>query len=272
MLDSPELREAILSLEKAGVPSPRHDAEVLWEFADSDPSVFQDLLEKRTRRIPLQHITGSAHFRYLELEVGPGVFIPRPETELLAQVAIDELKKSPHRIAVELCAGSGAMAISIATEVPGTQVFAVEKSPEAFRWLELNAEMYADEIAAKGSSLTVIQADATEIGQLHQLRGQVGVVVSNPPYIPDAMVPKEPEVRDHDPHIALFGGSDGFDVARGVIQVAEQLLVPGGVFGMEHADVQGESVKDLLVGWSEVVDHCDYNQLPRYVTARLTTS
>lgn len=272
MHNSPELREAILTLENAGVPSPRHDAEVLWVFADGIVPTFKELVGQRAQRIPLQHITGSAHFRYLELEVGPGVFIPRPETELLAQVAIDELKNSQNKIAVELCAGSGAMAISMATEVPGAQVYAVEKSLDAFRWLELNAEIYAKEIQAMGSSLTVIHGDATEVRDLQELVGTVTVVVSNPPYIPDAMVPKEPEVRDHDPYMALFGGSDGFDIARGVIQVAQQLLVPGGVFGMEHADVQGESVKELLVGWSDVVDHADYNQLPRYVTARLATT
>lgn len=272
LTDSPALRLAISQLENAGVPSPRNDAELLWEYADGNEAVFNELIGQRVTRIPLQHLTGVAYFRYLELEVGPGVFIPRPETELLAQVAIDELKNSAAKVAVELCAGSGAMAIAIATEVPGSTVYAVEKSPDAFRWLQLNAEMYSQKIHEAGSSLTVINGDATELGQLSHLVAAVDVVVSNPPYIPDAMIPKEPEVRDHDPHVALFGGSDGFDIARGVIAVARQLLVPNGLFGMEHADVQGESVKELLDGWTEVVDHQDYNDLPRYVTARLSTS
>lgn len=272
MQDSPAIREAIAVLETAGVPSPRTDAQLLWEFVDGNESEFSALVAQRAQRIPLQHLTGIAYFRYLELEVGPGVFIPRPETELLAQVAIDELAKSTNKTAVELCAGSGAIAIAVATEVPGAQVYAVEKSPDAFRWLQLNAEMYADKISAVGSRLTVLHDDATELGELAHLVGTVAVVVSNPPYIPDAMVPKEPEVLNHDPHMALFGGSDGFDIARGVITVAEQLLIPNGMFGMEHADVQGEPVKELLSGWVDVVDHSDYNNLPRYVTARLASS
>lgn len=270
--DSPVLRLAISQLESAGVPSPRTDAQLLWEYADGSETVFRDLIAQRAKRIPLQHLTGVAYFRYLELEVGPGVFIPRPETELLTQVVIDELKNSTAKVAVELCAGSGAVAISIATEVPGATVYAVEKSPDAFRWLQLNADMYAQQIDDVGSSLILIHDDATQLGQLAHIVGAVNVVVSNPPYIPEAMIPKEPEVRDHDPHLALFGGSDGFDVARGVIAVASQLLVPNGLFGMEHADVQGESVKELLNGWTDVLDHQDYNRLPRYVTARLSTS
>ena len=123
-----------------------------------------------------------------------------------------------------------------------------------------------------GSSLTLVHGDATVLGDLAHLVNSVDVVVSNPPYIPDAMVPKEPEVCEHDPHIALFGGDDGFDIARGVIDVARHLLGPGGFFGMEHADVQGESVLALLSGWADVHDHQDYNHLPRYVTARLSSS
>lgn len=272
MIDSALLRSAVAQLEGAGVPSPRTDAELLWECAQGDELRFADLLIKRASRIPVQHLTGIAYFRYLELFVGPGVFIPRPETELLAQVAIDELKNSAKKIAVELCAGSGAIAIAMATEVADSEIYAVEKSFDAFTWLHRNVEKFAGKIQANNSKVTIIHGDATEVGKLAELIGTVDVVVSNPPYIPDAMVPREPEVRDHDPHLALFGGTDGFDVARGVIGVAQQLLVPHGFFGMEHADVQGESVKELLIGWNEVIDHNDYNHLPRYVTARLASS
>ena len=136
MSDSAAVRTAIAVLEAAGVPSPRTDAEILWDYVDANESEFNQLIEKRAQRIPLQHLTGSAYFRYLELEVGPGVFIPRPETELLAQVAIDALKDTDGKVAVELCAGSGAIAISIATEVPGSTVYAVEKSIDSFRWLQ----------------------------------------------------------------------------------------------------------------------------------------
>ena len=272
MSDSAVIRDAIATLEAAGISSPRNDAEMLWEFSHGDQSHFAELVSRRASRIPLQHLTGVAYFRYLELFVGDGVFIPRPETELLAQVAIDELSRSENKTAVELCAGSGAIAIAIATEVPGATVYAVEKSPEAFDWLHRNVEKYMGKIQSVGSTLTIFQGDATEVGRLEPLVDSVQVVVSNPPYIPSAMIPKEPEVRDHDPHMALFGGADGFDVARGVIDVAAQLLVVAGLFGMEHADVQGESVKELLAGWSDVVDHEDYNKLPRYVTARLASS
>ena len=272
MSDSLQIREAIELLNSAGIPSPRNDAELLLEYAIATDTDFADLIAHRAQRIPLQHLTGTAYFRYLDLRVGPGVFIPRPETELLAQVGVDALNQSTNKLAVELCAGSGAIAISLATEVAGATVYAVEKSADAFGWLEKNANDYSDVIASQGSTLKIIHGDATVLGELSHLTSQVEVVLTNPPYIPDAMVPKEPEVRDHDPHIALFGGHDGFDIARGVVDVAHQLLVPGGVFGMEHADVQGESVKDLLLGWDDVIDHQDYNQLPRYVTARLASS
>jgi release factor glutamine methyltransferase len=147
-------------------------------------------------------------------------------------------------------------------------VHAVEKSPEAFEWLNENVAKHAAQLAANGSAVVTYLGDATDESILSALNGTVAVVATNPPYIPDAMIPREPEVRDHDPHMALFGGSDGFDVARGVIAVANELLVPNGLFGMEHADVQGESVMSLLAGWIDPVDHKDYNQLPRYVTAR----
>ncbi len=238
------------------------------EISQDDEAAFVALIAQRATRIPLQHLTGKAYFRHLELLVGPGVFIPRPETELLAQVAIDEMKGIGGGIAVELCAGSGAIALSIATEVPNVIVHAVEKSPEAFEWLNKNVAQYAEQLSKNGSAVIAYLGDATDATILESLNGSVAVVATNPPYIPDAMIPREPEVRDHDPHMALFGGSDGFDVARGVIAVAHELLIPSGLFGMEHADVQGESVLELLEGWIDPVDYKDYNQLPRYVTAR----
>ena len=238
------------------------------EISQEDESAYLSLIAQRATRIPLQHLTGKAYFRHLELLVGPGVFIPRPETELLAQVAIDEMKRVGGGVAVELCAGSGAIALSIATEVPNVIVHAVEKSPVAFEWLNKNVAQYAEQLSKNGSAVITYLGDATDKAILEVLNGTVDVVATNPPYIPDAMIPREPEVRDHDPHMALFGGVDGFDVARGVIAVASELLVPNGLFGMEHADVQGESVIELLNGWINPVDHADYNQLPRYVTAR----
>ena len=269
-------------LETAEVASARKNAVELLAFAlGNDVNEYSEvavdenvednylqLIARRSTRVPLQHITGKAYFRHLEILVGHGVFIPRPETELLAQVAIDELQRLGGGVAVELCAGSGAIALSMATEVSNVHVHAVEKSPEAFEWLNKNVAAHAEQLAQRHSSVTTYLADATDQSVLAQLNGTVHVVATNPPYIPDAMIPREVEVRDHDPHMALFGGADGFDVARGVISVAELLLVPNGLFGMEHADVQGESVIDLLENWHDVIDHKDYNHLPRYVTAR----
>ena len=260
-------REAVARLRAAGVPSPEFDVRALEEVA-TDTAHFEAMLVRRERRVPLQHITGRAYFRHLELSVGPGVFIPRPETELLAQVGIDELERLIRTgrtglQAVELCAGSGAIALALATEAVGTRVTAVELSNEAMPYLQANVAAYSL------AHVSVIHADATASELLTELNGTVDVVLSNPPYIPVGMIPREPEVRDHDPHLALFGGDDGFDVARGVVAVAQRLLKPGGLFGMEHADVQGQSVVELFAdGWTDVVDHRDYNDLPRFVTAR----
>jgi release factor glutamine methyltransferase len=190
------------------------------------------------------------------------VFIPRPETELVAQVAIDALAEQPAAVVVDLCAGSGAVALAVATEVPGAVVHAVEQSAEALAFLKRNVTAYSAAVA-------VVAGDATDPLLLSHLAGTVDVVTANPPYIPDGMVPREPEVRDHDPDLALYGGPDGLDVARGVVSTAARLLQPGGLLVMEHADVQGESVLQLFgAGWTQVVDHQDYNGLPRYVTAR----
>lgn len=272
MMPAELLRSASHRLDSAGVPSAQHDAQLLWQHSQYNVAEFERLLAQREQRIPLQHITGVAYFRHLTLRVGPGVFTPRPETELLAQVAIDELllKAPDERVAVELCAGSGAVALAIATEVPHAVVHAVELSPDAFRYLQENVAGHSTQLKEMQSTITIYLGDATEHEVLAHLSDQVQVVVCNPPYIPDAMIPREPEVLEHDPHMALFGGLDGFDIARGVISVAQTLLSDSGVFGMEHADVQGQSIHLLFDdAWQHVVDHQDYNQRARYVTARL---
>jgi release factor glutamine methyltransferase len=173
-------------------------------------------------------------------------------------------------MAVDLCAGSGAIALSLACEVANTTVFAIEQSSDAFTWLQRNVEAHEARLEKVSSKVVCVQGDATDLALLAELAGSVDVVLSNPPYIPDAMIPRDPEARDHDPAMALFGGPDGLNVARGVARVAQMLLKPGGMFGMEHADVQGESVPELLDeigGWSQVKDHRDYNKLPRFTTA-----
>ncbi len=179
----------------------------------------------------MQHLTGSTGFRYVDVEVGPGVFVPRPETEVLAGWAIDHAKASPSPVVVELCAGAGAIALSVVHEVPGASVHAVELDENAYEWAQRN-------LAGTGVDLRLgDMADA-----FGDLDGTVDVVVANPPYIPlDAWESVAPEARDHDPALALWSGDDGLDAMRVVEQVAWRLLKPGGVVGAEHADVQGES-------------------------------
>jgi len=274
-------------LSEAGVSSPQVDAELLLahvlgvarsqllsvtELTEEQVLEFDNLVARRANRVPLQHLTGTAYFRHLELSVGPGVFVPRPETELLVEAAIKHLMTldSP-RIAVDLCAGSGAIALSLALEVPGTTVHAVELSDDAFKWLTHNVVDHAAQLEQIGSHVVVHHGDAGDPSLLSDFADKVDAVVSNPPYIPSEMIPRDPEARDHDPAIALFSGVDGLDVAREVVKVAAGLLKPGGFIGLEHADVQGESLPALLTAtlgiWDDIRDNLDYNKLPRFTTA-----
>jgi release factor glutamine methyltransferase len=281
------INKAIALLTEADVSSPQVDAELLMahvvgvarsqlltvvDLPDEQVLDFEMLVARRANRVPLQHLTGVAYFRRLELAVGPGVFVPRPETELLVEAAIKHLKNlNAPRIAVDLCAGSGAIALSLALEVPGTTVHAVELSDDAFNWLTHNVVDHAAKLEAVDSQVLVHHGNAGDRSLLSELSNQLDAVVSNPPYIPSEMIPRDPEARDHDPAIALFSGVDGLDVARKVVLVAADLLKPGGFVGIEHADVQGESLpalfKDMPSFWSEVKDNVDYNKLPRFTTA-----
>ena len=274
-------------LEQAGVSSPQVDAQLLLAHtigvqrsqlltADSLTSQqeleFEALVARRANREPLQHLTGVAHFRHISLAVGPGVFVPRPETELLVEAAIAHLKNIPQpRLVADLCAGSGAIALSLALEVPGTTVHAVELSDAAVKWLTRNVSEHAAQLEAAGSQVIIHHGNAGDRDLLSEFAGKFAAVVSNPPYIPDAMIPRDPEARDHDPAIALFSGDDGLAAARDIVLVAGEALAAGGFFGMEHADVQGESMPNLLnemTGiWSQVKDNQDYNKLPRFTTA-----
>ena len=285
------ISKAISLLTEAKVSSPQVDAELLLahvvgvarsqlitinQISEEQLSDFEDLVARRANRVPLQHLTGIAYFRHLELAVGPGVFVPRPETELLVDAAIAHLKKSPApRNAVDLCSGSGAIALSIALEVPGTIVLAVELSDDAVKWLAHNIVDHAGQLEAVGSHVYIHHGNAGDRTLLADMVGEIDAVVTNPPYIPSDMIPRDPEARDHDPAIALFSGQDGLDVAREVVVVAADLLKPGGFFGMEHADVQGETVPALFDAmpntWTNVKDNLDYNKLPRFTTAVRST-
>jgi len=226
------------------------------------PDGLDVLVAERARRVPLQHLTGKAGFRRLELSVGPGVFVPRFETEVVAGLAITHLFSLPQSVVVDLCAGSGAIALAIKDEVPTAEVHAVELSDLAHAWAVRNR----DDL---GLDVDLRLGDASRA--FPELEASVDVVVSNPPYIPVGLVPNDPEVRDHDPEVSLYGGSaDGLRIPLDVAARAAVLLRPGGFVVMEHADVQGDSLQSALRAtgsWQDIQDHADLNGRPRAVTA-----
>ncbi|MFE5672537.1 peptide chain release factor N(5)-glutamine methyltransferase [Agromyces sp. NPDC056523] len=275
--------EAVRTLTAAGVPDPEVDADLLMghvlelsrggvharlvvggEMATADVAALAALVERRARREPLQHLTGRAAFRSLDLAVGPGVFVPRPETELLAQLAIDALRAAaePEPIALDLGAGSGAISLAMATEVPHARVWAVENSPAAFPWTRRNVE----EVGAP--NLELVFGDLAEA--LPELDGRAAVVASNPPYIPAGAIPRDPEVRLHDPEHALYGGQDGLDVVRVLSRRAFALLHPGGALMIEHGESQSAEIAALLSGdgWHAIAHHRDLTGRDRVTTAR----
>jgi release factor glutamine methyltransferase len=275
------LGAAAARLAAAGVESPDHDAAVLLahvldvprgrlimvrEVGEREIAAYDDLLTRRAQREPLQHLTGTAAFRHVELAVGPGVFVPRPETELLAGWAIEAALAVEHshrtcRV-VDLCTGSGAIARALVDEVPSAEVHAVELDPAALDWAQRNLA---------GTGVDLRHGDMAEA--FDDLLGTVDVVVCNPPYIPlEAWESVATEARDHDPHLALFSGEDGLEAMRVLERRAAELLRPGGVVGAEHADVQGESAPAVFRAsgrWREVADHRDLAGRARFVTARL---
>jgi release factor glutamine methyltransferase len=230
---------------------------------EADAARVLSLAARRSLREPLQHITGKAPFRSMELSVGPGVFVPRPETEQVAQIAIDALRAMADAdpIAVDLGTGSGAIALALATEVPHARVWACENSPEAYPWTSRN---FADSGAVNATLVFADLADA-----FPELDGTVAVVISNPPYIPADAIPRDPEVRLFDPAHALYGGADGLDVVRLVSTTARRLLRPGGVLVIEHGERQGAEIRALLDadGWRATATHRDFTTRDRATTA-----
>ena len=271
-------REAAARLREAGVASPERDADLLLahvlgvglgrlplvdDLGGPEQEQYAALLARRAAREPLQHLTGTAAFRHVELAVGPGVFVPRPETELLAGWAVESaLALGRPAVVVDLCTGSGAIARAIADEVPDADVHAVELDEGALAWAERNLA---------GTGVDLRHGDLATA--FDDLAGTVDVVVCNPPYIPlEAWESVAAEARDHDPHLALFSGQDGLDAIRVLEQRAALLLRPGGVVGAEHADVQGESAPGVFAAsgrWLDVADHRDLAGRARYLTARL---
>lgn len=276
------LQRAATELARAGVADPVVDAELLAAhilatgrggvqaaairgdaLSADDADRLATLVRRRAAREPLQHLTGLAPFRNLELRVGPGVFVPRPETEIVAQLAIDALSAaaSASPIAVDLGTGSGAIALAMATEVPHAEVYAAENSVDAFTWAKENFAR----VGAGNAHLAF--ADLEDA--FPQLDGTVSVVASNPPYVPDAAIPRDPEVRLFDPPAALYGGADGLDVVRILSRVGLRLARPGATIVIEHGEWQGDGVRGILTadGWRAAATHPDLTTRDRATTA-----
>ncbi len=227
---------------------------------------FAWLVGERAERVPLQHLTGTAPFRTLELSVGPGVFTPRPETEVVAGLAIDEARRLTAPVVVDLCAGSAAIAVAVAVEVPAARVAAVELDVFAIGFATSNVRQFAPHV-----DLRLGDAVGADTGVLADHAGEVDVVVANPPYIPPGMEPVDPEVAEHEPPMALYGGGDdGLAVPRGVVASAAGLLRPGGLLVLEHADSQGPATRALVAGpgWGDVRTVDDLTGRPRALVAR----
>ncbi|MFZ1161747.1 peptide chain release factor N(5)-glutamine methyltransferase [Mycobacterium sp.] len=273
------LRSAIDSattlLADAGIDSARYDAEELaahlagtergrLSLIDSPDDMFFDhyhaAIAARSRRVPLQHLTGTAAFGSLTLSVGPGVFIPRPETEsILEWAAAQTLPAKP--VVVDICTGSGALALALAQHWPDARVIGLDDSDAALDYAHRNA---------KGTTVEFVRADVADPVILIELDGQVDLVVANPPYVPDG-AELDPEVVDHDPPHAVFGGPDGMAVIPAVVRLAERLLRPRGLFAVEHDDTTSSQTCEILgdtAFFDEIMARKDLTGRPRFVTAR----
>lgn len=275
-----ELAAATAELTAAGIVSARVEAELLLghvlgrsrtqlltagSVTDGQARAFRQLVSRRAAGIPVQHLTGTAPFRHLELAVGPGVFIPRPETELLVELAAPWLV--PGATVVDLGAGSGAIALSVAQEFGVGTAIAVERSQLALPWLRRNA---ADREAAGDRPIEVVAGDFTEAGLLAQLAGQVSAVLANPPYVPESVRAQLPAEVSHDPDEAVFAGTDGLALMPAVIELSARLLSPGGFLGIEHDESHAQAVGRLLTAsgrFTSVAGRSDLTGRPRFSTA-----
>jgi release factor glutamine methyltransferase len=273
------LRRAIDSaaaqLAEAGIDSARYDAEELaahlvgaerGRLTLLEPpgneflGRYRDIVAARSRRVPLQHLTGTAAFGPVTLHVGPGVFIPRPETEAILEWATAQ-RLAARPVIVDVCTGSGALAVALAHHRPAARVIAIDDSDTALEYARRNAE---------GTAVELVRADATEPGLLAELDRRVDLVVANPPYVPDD-VDLEPEVAQHDPPHAVFGGADGMAVIAAVVHLAGRWLRPGGLFAVEHDDTTSSRTVELVETttlFEDVEARHDLTGRPRFVTAR----
>ena len=283
------LRGAARLLSESHVPNPEADSTILlahaWDIDASGLSrkrlfdepvpadvaaEFAALLDRRRQRIPIQHLIGTAPFRHLELLVGPGVFVPRPETELLVTEILDKLRRqqtSHVPFVIDLCSGSGAITLSLATEFEHLQIIGVEHDAAALEWSQKNLSR----VHLGDSTVEMVHGDATTFADDNRgLWARTDVVVTNPPYVPDEAVPRDPEVRDHDPAVALYGGVTGLEIPGLIIKQAEKLLVPGGMFIMEHGEDQGAAVREHIMSTAslrQAATYPDYTGRDRYTVA-----
>lgn len=269
------IADATGTLAAAGVDTPRVDAEQLAAFTagidrgrlafhEPDEPFFgryRDLIDARARRIPLQHLTSSAAFGPVTVAVGPGVFIPRPETESLLEWALAQ-PLSAQPVIVDLCTGSGALAVALAHDRPGARIIAVDDSTDALAYARRNSA---------ATTVEIIESDVTTPGLLSEHDATVDLIVANPPYIPDG-ARLEPEVAQHDPEHALFGGPDGMRVIGPIVDLAARLLRPGASIGVEHDDTTADATLalfDRTGAFTDVVSRRDLAGRPRFVTATL---
>ena len=258
-VDSEHLLAHVLGLSRMDLHNSVLVESTVAELNDFDVirEQFFSLLNRRINHEPLQYLTGLAPFRYLELQVGPGVLVPRPESELLVDAVLAHIKNLPAPASViDLGSGSGALALAIATEAPHTRVIAVEKSPEAIFWLKKNVSVIAENVR-------VVEGDVLDV--LHGIK--CDVVIANPPYIPDAQIlPRD--VAEFEPHVALFGGPTGMELPRRFIIAAGRLLKPAGVLVIEHSEEQGVAIAgELAVDFEDIVLHDDLVGRPRWTSA-----
>ena len=258
-VDAEILFAHLLGLTRMELHNPIALERALAEISDESAIVdgYAQLVQRRCNHEPVQYLTGTAGFRNLDLAVGPGVLVPRPETEGLVEEVLKHIANLPGAVSViDLGAGSGAMAISIATEAPNTHVIAVEKSPEAIEWLKQNVAFYDE-------SIRIVQGDVADV-----LDGvKCDVVVANPPYVPDSQ-PLPKDVATFEPAIALFGGSDGLEIPKRFINAAARLLKAGGLLAIEHTETQGESIANLLSNdFTQISLHLDLTGRPRWTSA-----
>ena len=258
-IDAEILLAHVLGISRMDLHNPLVLERTLASLGDTSIALdtFHDLLARRILHEPLQYITGTAYFRNLELKVGPGVLVPRPESELLVGAVLTHISNLPAPVSVvDLGSGSGALALAIATEAPNSRVIAVEKSDEALVWLKKNVEAIIED-------LRIVHSDVSDA-----LMGiKCDVVIANPPYIQDESdLPRD--VVEHEPAIALFGGKDGMDAPRAFIAASARLLKSGGLLAIEHNELQGTLIADALAkDFQEIQLHQDLVGRPRWTSA-----